>query len=81
MTLGVDKLKHFAVGFLIALIGAYLVVPCLGLAAAFLAGVAKETWDACHPPDTFDVWDLLATAIGGFAGSALIWSALGMPPC
>lgn len=68
-----DKLQHFIGGAIIALIITLLFQDALiGLGVAILVGVAKEGYDFCHPDKhTCDVWDFIATAIGGVAGVLL----------
>lgn len=56
-------------------------VPLLGLFMAFVAGCAKETfdwvvntWNANHdmpPTHDVDVWDMIATTIGGLVVMSL----------
>lgn len=59
-----DKLAHFLVGAGISAIVGVILGPLFGLAAAVVAGAAKELWDrAGH--GTPDIWDFVATAAGG----------------
>lgn len=73
-----DKLMHFAVGAVIAMIGAFLgsflwwllelplwIVPILAGILPLLAGVIKELRDAKQPNNRFDWQDMFATWIGG----------------
>lgn len=77
-----DKLLHFGCGLGIALIvgtGLFYFIGCTanfskgaGLLTAFLAGILKECWDCIRAKEwsvkTFDIFDFLSTAVGGFAG-------------
>lgn len=73
-----DKLMHFAVGAVIAMIGAFLgsflwwllelplwIVPMLAGILPLLAGVIKELRDMKQPNNRFDYKDMFATWIGG----------------
>lgn len=59
-----DKLLHFAVGYLIAClcVGLNLDASTVMLVVVAIA-VLKETWDEWRYRG-FDVWDLIATALG-----------------
>jgi hypothetical protein len=67
-----DKQMHFMAGFLIAailtpFIGAYAVLAVAVIAAA------KEVYDYLHPDShTADIWDWVATVIGGVVGFVII---------
>ena len=75
-----DKAYHFAAGFCISLIVGLICYFGLGLSqpeaygfvVAIIAGAAKETFDAIKAKEwsvhTWDVFDFLATCVGGFAG-------------
>jgi len=67
-----DKLLHFGAGILVA---AFFTLasgkPLVGLVAAAIAGIAKETYDKKRG-GPFDLLDLLATIIGGGAGATAI---------
>ena len=68
-----DKQAHFATGA----IGGFIVTYFLG----FYAGVtimatiafAKEVYDAHNTSHTSDVWDWVATTLGGTLGAVLIF--------
>jgi len=65
-----DKLLHFFGGAVVALLfgGGW---P--GVAAALVVGIGKELWDLAHPKThTADVWDAVATVLGG-VGSSLMF--------
>jgi hypothetical protein len=67
-----DKQMHFLSGFIIAavltpFIGAYSIVVVAVIAAL------KEIYDARHPDKhTADIWDWVATSLGGVLGYTLI---------
>jgi hypothetical protein len=77
-----DKLLHFAVGLILALAvgtGLFYIIGCTpnfskgsALLASILAGAWKETWDSIRAKAfnvrTWNVFDWLATCVGGFAG-------------
>lgn len=64
-----DKLYHFIAGFIIALIFG-LITPVLGLGMAVLAGILKDVvWDKFLKKGTFELLDILATAVGGVMGA------------
>ena len=67
----VDKLQHYIGGALIALIAALLFKDALiGLVVAVCIGASKEGYDFCHSDKhTCDVWDFIATALGGAVGA------------
>lgn len=68
-----DKQAHALAGYAIAVSFGLTVSPALGLAYALVAGVLKEFYDSRHPEShTCDVWDFVATALGGLAGFALL---------
>jgi VanZ family protein len=62
-----DKVKHFVVGFALALVVTLVTGnPNLGALVACLAGVAKEVYDA-YTPGRVEMLDFIATAAGGVA--------------
>lgn len=63
-----DKANHFIYGLAIFLaVGlAFGAIP--GLAAAILIGAAKEIYDRVSGKGTPDVYDFVATVVGGVAG-------------
>jgi len=77
-----DKLYHFIAGLIICTIvglGCFYLLGFTadfskgaGLLTAFLAGILKECWDCIRAKEwsvkTFDIFDFLSTAVGGFAG-------------
>ena len=67
-----DKQMHFIGGFLIALV----LTPFLGAASlAWVAAIAcaKEIYDYLHKSiHTPDVWDWVATTLGGVLGTAIV---------
>lgn len=63
-----DKALHFIVGVLIYA-AAHFVSPVVGMAAVAVAAVGKEVYDyANRDKHTPDVWDAVATVLGGAAG-------------
>jgi hypothetical protein len=70
-----DKAMHFTVGFALSLLisilsaGFHLFTqPTLGwicLGAATFVGLAKECFDKFYQKEKFDIWDWVATALGG----------------
>jgi hypothetical protein len=80
--IGLDKVIHFLVGYIIAVHGFFAAVMffkipmifCLliGLALGIVAGVAKEVYDSFHPEKhTVDPEDALATILGSVAGTVV----------
>jgi hypothetical protein len=80
-----DKLYHLIAGLIISLaVGLALYhlgctanfAKCTGLLTAFAAGAAKETFDAIKAKAfnvrTWNMFDFLATCVGGFAGTILV---------
>ena len=71
-----DKIQHFLAGFIIsAIIG--LFNSLLGLILAILAGVGKEVYDYISNryyqcKHTVDLYDCLATVLGGLIGYNVI---------
>jgi hypothetical protein len=81
-TIPLDKQAHFASGACIAFTVAISLVPHMpentaigyGFAASLFAGLAKELWDHFHPTtNTMDVFDFLATALGGAAAGLVLY--------
>ena len=80
-----DKTKHLIAGFVINLLmfsytalilllfGAYGLGVCItfGLSAAIIAGASKELLDKLGS-GTPDVWDFVATVMGGLVATCLI---------
>ena len=64
-----DKLLHFIGGAGIAILFGILGYPLVGLGVAAIVGVGKEVYDYFYPKThTADVWDFVATALGGLVG-------------
>jgi hypothetical protein len=68
-----DKIKHFFVGAFASAVALTISFnPLFGILAAFLLGLAKEVWDYFHPEmHTADIWDLVATTLGGISWTAI----------
>ncbi len=69
-----DKVYHFAAGFVIALI-AYGVTAQnwrWGITTAFALGLGKELWDWLIRRTKFDVIDFAVTIAGGIAAMGFI---------
>jgi Flp pilus assembly pilin Flp len=66
-----DKQAHFLAGTTICLSFALFVSPILGLITAIVLGAVKELWDGMGH-GTKDIWDFVATALGGVVGFVLI---------
>lgn len=65
-----DKVRHFAVGVVIYAV-AHFAGPVVGLTAVVAAGVVKEICDYFHKDThTPDVWDAVATILGGVVAFA-----------
>lgn len=63
-----DYLKHLIAGYFIALLCGALLGPFIGLAAAILAGAAKELiWDILLKRGAPEWQDFILTAAGGMA--------------
>lgn len=76
-----DKRGHFVLGFLVCLLAVCVsmvfvklaVASILGFMASIIVGFAKEVWDYFHPKThTVDVWDFMATVVGGLFGFVLV---------
>lgn len=68
-----DKIKHFAVACLLT-VGAALLLDSIAwaIAVAFFLSIAKEVYDRIKVnPTGFNLWDLLADALGIAAGIAI----------
>ena len=71
-----DKIKHFIAGFVICIIGYFLVsmiqfdiqASLAGMLLAFLAGFLKELYDKFIKKTYFDWGDWAMTNIGGIIG-------------
>lgn len=66
--ISLDKQAHFLGGYALAVTVGFF-SPWVGLAAAVVAGAAKEGYDYKHPTThTADLKDLAATVLGGILG-------------
>lgn len=66
-----DKALHLIIGLAVFT----LVLPHsagMGLVAAVAAGAGKETYDRLSGRGTPDIWDFVATALGGVWGYAIV---------
>lgn len=67
-----DKQLHFICGFIIAAV----LTPFIGFYAVVVVAIialAKEIYDYMHKDiHTPDVWDLVATALGGLVGFVVV---------
>ena len=77
--LPLDKQAHFYSGYCLALSAAlvasnslpHLMSAVFGLGGAVVAGIGKEVYDKQHPDShTADIYDLIATSLGGLLGAA-----------
>jgi len=66
-----DKQLHFLGGIILALVFGLFLGIWAGLAAAVIAGLAKEAYDSLGF-GTPDRWDAIATIAGGLLGFLLI---------
>lgn len=82
MNIPLDKQAHAFSGYAVAATLAALLTSPIGLSAACIAaimittilGFIKEAWDYEHPATHHaEAWDFLATAIGGVAGTGMIY--------
>jgi VanZ family protein len=62
-----DKQAHFNSGAILAFVAYFFIGYWALLLVAIVAG-AKEWYDYTHPNHTSDVWDWVATALGGCLG-------------
>lgn len=70
----IDKQGHFLGGSVIALALGYICPPLIGIFAAIVVGALKEAYDSLHPDiHTVDVWDFVATSLGGIAGGVFVY--------
>lgn len=82
MKLTTDKLLHLLVGYTISTTTSAILTQHIGLGAAcifavmlsVILGFIKEAWDYEHPANhSAETWDFLATALGGVAGTGMIY--------
>jgi hypothetical protein len=68
-----DKVAHFLAGATITLAVGYVAPILVAYIATVAVGWAKEVYDRYHPnTHTSDMWDFVATALGGLAASLFI---------
>ena len=67
----IDKQAHFLSGIAICLAVSLFFSPLIGLTTAIVLGALKEALDS-FGYGTDDVWDFVATALGGVVGFVLI---------
>jgi hypothetical protein len=64
-----DKVAHFASGSVLFALCLPFIAPSNALVLVILAGLLKELYDARHKDThTPDIWDAVATALGGTLG-------------
>ena len=66
-----DKKLHFWAGFAIASVIGFIINPLTGFIVSILIAIGKEVYDH-YFGGTPDRQDIVATAIGGFAGTIVI---------
>ena len=64
-----DKIYHFIAGLILFVIGC-IASPICGIGLAVLGGIAKECYDY-YDYGKYDVFDMLATWVGGCVGFML----------
>jgi len=70
LTPKVDKVAYFGVGYIVATI---LPIPAMwGLIIAVAVAVFKEYWDWKSKKGNPDIWDFVATVLGGCLGYAAL---------
>lgn len=62
---GIDKYWHFIAGLIIAAFFAMVVGVKFCLLPSLVAGLVKELYDGMKSGGKMDVWDFIATIIGG----------------
>jgi len=72
-TIPIDKQGHFLGGAVVALTVGLISLPVIGFVTACCAGALKEWYDYKHPPHAVELFDFLATALGGVAGAVFLW--------
>jgi len=63
-----DKIYHFSICFIVALIIGVLFHPITGALSATFLGIGKEYGDHTSPVNTWSWGDILADAMGMIAG-------------
>ena len=64
-----DKVMHFASGTILYAALLPFVGSSLALSVIVMIAVAKEIYDSCNPDKhTADMWDAVATTLGGLLG-------------
>lgn len=62
-----DKIYHFIAGLILCVIGCIALSPIGGIGLAVIGGISKECYDY-YDYGKYDVFDMLATWVGGCAG-------------
>jgi VanZ family protein len=73
-----DKQAHFSMGAILGFLFNY-VIGCWAIVVVALIALAKEVYDYNHPNHTADVWDWVATVLGGVLGLILgevLWQVI-----
>jgi hypothetical protein len=65
-----DKQAHFSMGAILGFLFNYA-IGCWAILIVALIALAKEVYDYNHPNHTADVWDWVATVLGGVLGLIL----------
>ena len=60
-----DKLFHFLVGAVIGFAVTLLLGWVLACVVVIIAAIGKEVYDKYHPNHTVDIYDAVATLLGG----------------
>jgi len=63
-----DKANHAIYGLVLFIALAFARDPLFALALVIVAGIVKEIYDKVTGTGTPDVWDAVATSLGGLAG-------------
>jgi hypothetical protein len=74
-----DKQAHFATGAIGGFIVTYFLGFIGGVSVITILALAKEVYDYNHPNHTADVWDWVATVLGGVLGLILgevLWQVI-----
>ena len=76
--LPLDKQAHFWSGAILGFLFNYF-IGCWAILIVALIALAKEVYDYNHPNHTADVWDWVATVLGGVLGLILgevLWQVI-----